>query len=225
MQGSAILFSEMTPPAGQASRFHAWYDDEHIPLRMEVPGFLSAQRYRDTAEGAEGYLAVYELTDPAVMRSPAYAQVKGEPSATTREMLSSVGGFTRYIAAETSVRRRPDVTGAEALGAPVLYAVWFEVPDDALEEFDAWYDLDHVPALMKCKDWWMVRRFRVIDGEPTRANRLALHYLADPGALNSPERAAARATPWRERLAQRPWFKGTYSLFAPQGDRQVGRLR
>ena len=104
MQGASVLFSEMTPPAGQEQRFHNWYDEEHIPLRMDVPGFVSAQRYRDLADDAKGFLAVYEMTDPGVMKTPAYQEVKTKPSETTREMLSTVLGFTRYIAAETSVR-------------------------------------------------------------------------------------------------------------------------
>ena len=64
MQGASVLFSEMTPPPGQEQRFHNWYDEEHIPLRMDVPGFASAQRYRDLSENAKGFLAVYEMTDP-----------------------------------------------------------------------------------------------------------------------------------------------------------------
>ncbi len=224
MQGASILFSEMTPPPGREAEFHKWYDEEHIPLRMNVPGFLSAQRYRDLADGARGFLAIYEMTDSNVMKSPAYQTVKSKPSEETREMLGAVSGFTRYIAAETTVRRQTNDRGAAALDAPLVYPVWFEVPEESLADFDAWYDLDHVPLLMGCKDWLMVRRFRVVDGEPTRANRLALHYLADRSALDSPERAAARQTPWRDRMAALPWFKGTYGLFEKHGSRQTGRL-
>jgi hypothetical protein len=64
---------------------------------MEVPGFVSAQRYRDLADEALGFLAIYEMTDPAVLASPAYQTVKTKPSETTREMLNTVSGFTRYI--------------------------------------------------------------------------------------------------------------------------------
>lgn len=225
MQGASVLFSEMTPPVGQEQRFHDWYDTEHIPLRMDVPGFVSAQRYRDLAEGAKGFLAVYEMTKPDVMKTPAYQEVKTKPSELTREMLGTVSGFTRYIAAETSAKRQPSEGGISAIDAPLLYAVWFEVPESAQADFDAWYELDHVPALMRCQEWLMVRRFRVVDGEPTKANRLALHYLADRSALESPERAAARKTPWRDRLAALPWFAAKYSLFEKIGSRQIGRLR
>lgn len=225
MQGASVLFSEMTPPPGQENRFHNWYDQEHIPLRMNVPGFVSAQRYRDVGENAKGFLAIYEMNEPQTIKTPAYTEIKTKPSATTHEMLTTVSGFTRYIAAETSVRRQPAEAGIGAINAPLVYAVWFEVPESAQRDFDAWYDLDHVPHLMECKDWLMVRRFRVVDGEPTSANRLALHYLADRSALESPQRAAARATPWRERLAALPWFSGRYNVFEKLGARHLGCLR
>jgi len=225
VQGASILFSEMTPPPGEETDFHCWYDEEHIPLRMNVPGFVSGQRYRDLADEAKGFLAVYEMTDPNVMATPAYQDVKTKPSDMTRHMLETVSGFTRYIAAETSVRRQPGDSGVHALDANILYAVWFEVPEAELPDFDDWYEQDHIPHLMACKDWLMVRRFRIINGEPTSANRLALHYLADRSALDSPERAAARKTPWRDRMAARPWFSGRYSLFEKRGSRQTGCLR
>ena len=41
---------------------------------------------------------------------------------------------------------------------------------------------------------------------------VALHYLAGIAALTSPEREAARATPWRDRLAVERWFRGEYRV-------------
>jgi hypothetical protein len=222
MHGSTILFSEMTPPDQQEAAFHAWYDNEHIPLRMAVPGFLSARRYRATPEG--GFLAVYEMTEPGVLKGEAYAEVKGRPSPVTKQMLGSVSGFTRYIGRELAVRRQTHGDPAAALDAPILYAVWFTVPEDHADAFDAWYEQDHIPQLMACPEWLMVRRFRISDGEPQGFNRLALHYLADRGALESPARAAARATPWRAKLAAEPWFVGSYSVFEAWRPRQIGRL-
>ena len=51
MQAGTILFSEMTPPPEMEEAFNAWYDSEHIPLRMAVPGFLGARRYCRQEDG------------------------------------------------------------------------------------------------------------------------------------------------------------------------------
>lgn len=217
MQGKAILFSEMTPDISWADRFNHWYDEEHIPLRMAVPGFCSAQRYK--AKDSDAYLAVYEMQTPDALATPEYQQVKGQPSDETKWMLGNVKGFTRYTCRQLSQVDKGDPSD---LSAAVLYAVWFSVPQDRLSAFDDWYNQDHVPLIMKCDDWRMVRRFEVISGEPQPYNRLALHYLRDVAALDSPERAEARATPWRARLAAEPWFKGDYAVFNRQASRQTG---
>ncbi len=38
--------------------FNAWYVEEHVPGRLEVPGILSARRYRDAA-APRSYAALY----------------------------------------------------------------------------------------------------------------------------------------------------------------------
>jgi hypothetical protein len=134
-------------------------------------------------------------------------------------MLGNVKNFTRYTCSQLSQFDRGDAVG---LDAAFLYAVWFTVPEDRLQDFDDWYEKDHIPLLMECEDWLMVRRFKVISGEPQPYNRLALHYLRDASALDAPARAKARATPWRARLAAESWFKGEYTVFDRQASRQIG---
>ena len=220
MRGDAILFSEMTPDPSFEADFHDWYDNEHIPLRMDAPGFVSAQRYART-DGV-GYLAIYEMDQVSALKTSVYEKIKQEPSERTRRMLQNVSGFTRYTGQTISIVENAAGT-LEFDRAPFLYAVWFDVPPSGASEFDDWYDQEHVPMLMKSPDWLQVRRFQVVDGAPLPYTRLALHYLANEAALDSPERAAARKTPWRDRLAERPWFKGHYSLFTKHKGRQSGR--
>ena len=220
MRGDAILFSEMTPEDHFAADFHDWYDDEHIPVRMDAPGFVGAQRYR--RDSGPGYLATYEVASLEAFGTPAYDRIKTQPSERTRWMLRNVKGFTRYLCRALDVVEKE--TASDALQtALVLYAVFFNVPGEAQEEFDAWYREDHVPLLMACPQWLQVRRFEVVDGEPKPYTRLALHYLESKAALDSPERAAARATDWRKRLAERDWFKGDYAVFERHGPRHAGR--
>ena len=216
--GPAVLFSEMAPPSEAEAQFNDWYDGEHIPLRMKVAGFRSAQRYRNGQ--TREYLAVYELDTPQVLGSADYAVVKNKPSDRTRTMLATVTGFTRYIG--STIARTSDDDRAFA-DAPVLYAVFFDVPADRQGDFDAWYGEDHVPLLLEDNRWLGVRRFAIGDGEPGRFTRLALHYLADRAVLESDARQRARQTPWRARLAAEPWFKGHYVIFDRLGERFIGR--
>lgn len=218
-RGSTILFSEMTPQPAWEPEFNDWYDHEHIPLRMVCPGFVSAQRYRATASAS--YLAVYEMGEPGDLKTPQYSKVKGEPSDLTRRMLGGVAGFTRYIGRQLSAPARADVDG-DPLAAPLLFAVFFDVPPARRAAFDAWYDGDHLPRLLACRDWWLARRFEIVDGDPGRWTHLTLHYLADRRALESPERAAARASAGRLAIAAEPWFRPEYLSFDRLGERQSG---
>lgn len=219
LQGSTILFSEMTPQPAWEAEFNGWYDSEHIPLRMACPGFASAQRYRATASAS--YLAVYEMGDAGDLKTAQYAKVKGQPSEQTRKMLGGVAGFTRYICNQVGELRQT-APGVDPLAAPLLFAVFFEVPTDRRAAFDDWYDRDHLPRLLACPQWWMARRFEVVDGDPGRWTHLTLHYLADRAALESPERAQARASAARLALAAEPWFRPEYVTFSRLGERQRG---
>jgi hypothetical protein len=195
----AILFSQMTPPPGREADFHDWYETEHIPVRLAVPGFLRASRYRSVGDDTH-FLAVYELADLAVLETPEYRVVKNEPSDRTRRMLATVSGFTRFTCRELSVR------GADDRTAEYLSVVAFGVPEPELAEFDGWYGSEHEPLLLRAPDWRAIRRYGVVSGEGGPWTRLALHEIASLDVMNSPERAAARSGPKRDVLAGRPWF-------------------
>ena len=205
-----ILFSEMTPSKEWERRFHDWYDTEHIPIRMHAPGFERARRYREI--GTDKCLAVYEMASPQAMRTPEYQKIKQQPSDETKWMLANVSGFTRYTGEQIGEQQRTGYAG-DPYEAPVLYAVMFEVPSHREEEFNRWYEEDHVPTLLKNERWLACRRYRLDSGEPGNWTHLALHYLADIDVLQCEERTEARNSPWRARLAAEDWFKGLYMSF------------
>lgn len=206
----SILFSEMTPAEEWERRFHDWYNTEHIPIRMNAPGFERARRYREI--GSDKCLAVYEMESADAMRTPEYQKIKEQPSEETRWMLSNVSGFTRYTGEQIGEQKRTGLD-IDPYEAPVLYSVMFEVPKEREDEFNRWYEEDHVPTLLKNGQWLACRRYKLISGDPESWTHLALHYLADVDALQSEERAEARRSPWRARLAEEEWFKGKYMQF------------
>ena len=216
MSGATVLFSEMSPDYDWEDDFNQWYDGHRIPERMEIPGFLSAQRYRDSER--PNYLAVYELESAAVLNGEAYGKIQDHPNTKTRWILDNVTGTSRYIGNQISEQSQKGLKEA-ALDAPVLYAVFFSVPDARAAEFNQWYTEEHVPLLLKCKDWLTVRRFEIFESEPQPWTHLALHYLADESAFDSPEREAARNTEWRSKLAEEDWFRASYVLFNRLGER------
>ena len=73
--------------------------------------------------------------------------------------------------------------------------------------------------LLKCSSWLGCRRYLINDGDPEPFTHLAIHHLSSLDALDSPERAAARTTAWRDKLAAEPWFKGSYAVYEKHGER------
>jgi hypothetical protein len=202
MSGRGMLFSQMRPGVEWAARFHRWYDEEHIPARLAIPGFASACRYEETGDH---FLAVYHLDDMGALATPAYRALKEKPSKETAWMLANVTGFTRYTAELLG-----DTGPIPAPGA-FLFTVAFDVPAERTAEFDRWYDEEHVPLLRKAKGWLRVRRYAARpDQAGPKATRFALHELADASVMNAPERQAARNTPWRAELAKEPWFEANH---------------
>ena len=63
-----LLLTLTEPPPAMEEEFNAWYDEEHLPERLAIPGFRSARRW----VSGRTYLATYELDSAAVLQSAAY---------------------------------------------------------------------------------------------------------------------------------------------------------
>jgi hypothetical protein len=61
--------------------FNRWYDEEHFPERMRVPGFLRGQRMVSQGDDGTMYLAIYDLADAEVLNSPEYLAVGAKENA------------------------------------------------------------------------------------------------------------------------------------------------
>ena len=64
-RGLLMVYSDV-PPEHDAE-YNRWYNEEHIPERLSIPGVLSAARYQ-AVQGGPKYLACYELGEPEFHR-------------------------------------------------------------------------------------------------------------------------------------------------------------
>jgi hypothetical protein len=79
MKQKGFLIVHAQPAPVFEEEFNAWYDTEHLPERLAVPGFETALRYVATA-GSRGYLAVYDTADAGVFDTPEYLKVSFDNS-------------------------------------------------------------------------------------------------------------------------------------------------
>ena len=60
-----ILIAAMDFSAAPEDEFHDWYDLEHIPERLAVPGFLNAQRWIAAESPAYFFTAAVRALPPS----------------------------------------------------------------------------------------------------------------------------------------------------------------
>src|SRR5882724_13461943 len=70
-KGRGIFLVYVDIEAKDAKEFNEWYNTEHLPELLAVPGILAAARY-EAVKGGPKYLACYELDNMAVMHTPAF---------------------------------------------------------------------------------------------------------------------------------------------------------
>lgn len=77
--------------------YEAWYQQDHLPDRLSVPGFRHARRYRRIGGQAQEYFTFYETESPGVLRSPAYQRRLAEPTAWTTRMMPHFRAMNRTV--------------------------------------------------------------------------------------------------------------------------------
>jgi len=80
--------------AADEAEFNAWYDEEHFPERLGVPGFLTARRYGDVSAPLR-YAAIYDTVSLAVLASAPYLERLANPSPRTRAIMPRFRNMTR----------------------------------------------------------------------------------------------------------------------------------
>ncbi|HEY4252693.1 MAG TPA: hypothetical protein VGM87_15885 [Roseomonas sp.] len=96
MANKGILLVMMHPPPAFEEEFNAWYDTEHVPERLAVPGILTGLRFYNADGGAPRYLAIYDLERLAVMTSPEYLRVAHERSSPWTKRVTARARVQRY---------------------------------------------------------------------------------------------------------------------------------
>lgn len=82
------------------SEFNEWYQTEHVRQRMQIPGFLSARRYRALGD-SQAYMALYSCTEAAVLDQAQYKEILVEPTPLTKKMMPHFRNMVRSVCDET----------------------------------------------------------------------------------------------------------------------------
>jgi hypothetical protein len=71
--GGTVLVVMMEVDPEHEEEFNRWYNEEHLPERLAIPGYISARRFKlEEGEGVLTYLCIWELQDGSPLHSADY---------------------------------------------------------------------------------------------------------------------------------------------------------
>jgi hypothetical protein len=117
---AGLMMAMMQPPPTMEEEFQDWYDTEHFPERAACEGFVTAQRLL-CLDGFPRYLALYDLTNRAVLDGPGYGAIaRGRYSLWTKRIIPRMWGHYRAEADQIY----PGQARLGANGVPTRLALW-----------------------------------------------------------------------------------------------------
>jgi hypothetical protein len=221
-------------PADRLIEFRSWYTEEHLPDMAAVPGIVLARRFeRDVAypfasPATSDHLTIYEVADRAAFDTDEYRSLSTAPSERTMKVAAGLGmrrTVYHQLYPEAGVYGAGGVSSAplQPMGKAVLH-ITMGSDAEYEDDFNRWYNEDHLPAVTSADGVLYGRRFLEVEGDaatvqPTRPLRyLTLYELTDAEVASSPGFVAAgQPTDWRRRL-------GDHIQSHVQVYRQVERL-
>ena len=139
-KGTGLLMVWADVPADKEGDFNAWYNEEHIPELLAIPGILNAARYEAVKSGPK-HLACYELESPAVVETEAF---RNRPRSEWAQRASAPAIATTLISNVYEMIHPTELT-AEIAGsdmAPALQIGRMDVGPENEAEWNRWYRRD-----------------------------------------------------------------------------------
>lgn len=195
-----LLFASFDFSPAREDEFHDWYDLEHVPERLRVPGFLNAERWIGD-ENPKIAVATYDLDNHAVMESALYRAIGGANGSVWTKRVTAIA--KRILRFEGEQLKPGDLVAPSGAGG--LLVASMNVDPAAEAEFNEWYNAEHLPQLGAVPGVLAARRFRAA-GEGIERQYLALYHLKDVSVSRSDAWSKAANTPWTERI--RLHFRG-----------------
>jgi hypothetical protein len=218
----AVMLVRMDSPLEKEVEWNDWYNSVHIPGRLAIPGFLTARRF-ELSEGlpekfivpGPKYLTIYELANTDALSSKLYLELQEKEAslppdsfeAITRKLPGLSGGVYEQIYPEERTYEIPE-------GAKYLLAVGHaDLAPKIIEEYNAWYNTEHIPSYVDIPGFINARRFQIAKGKAgllpgaqlPAPDFIALYDLANGEVFETEEFKQRSSTPWSTRIRQWTW--------------------
>jgi hypothetical protein len=86
-RGILAIFNNVAP--GRDDDFNNWFQGEHLPERLAVPGFLYGRRHQ-AVSGSSAYFNFYVVESPATLTSKPYLDRLNDPTPRSRVTMTEI---------------------------------------------------------------------------------------------------------------------------------------
>jgi len=95
--GGLLCVMNDIAPACDRRDYEAWYQQDHVPDRLAIPGFQHARRYRRLNGPRAEFFTFYETASPQVLCSAPYLKRLAEPTEWTARIMAHFRTMSRSI--------------------------------------------------------------------------------------------------------------------------------
>ena len=198
--GRGLLVAAFDFSTAHTDEFNDWYDLEHIPERKAVPGFGACERWIGDEQPTLS-VATYDLVSADVLRGEAYASIAYDNLSVWSKRVTAM--CKRVLRFEGTQVTPGDAAAPDGAGALLLNAM--NCAPEAEDDFNAWYDEEHLVALAGVPGVLASRRYRSTAPDGGTHRYVAIYHLEFPDVARSAAWKAPADTPWSARV--RPHFR------------------
>ena len=163
-KGTGLMMVWVDVPSEHEDEFNHWYNEEHLPELLAVPGVLNAARYEAVMSGPK-HLACYELQSPSVVETDAFTSRK--PTEWAQKIGPRVIGsnlINNVYEMIHPANLSTDISGSDM--AQALQIGRMDIAPENSDEWNKWYSGVYVPNYEKVPGCIRGRRWKAVKGEP-----------------------------------------------------------
>ncbi|KAG5337262.1 hypothetical protein C0989_010051 [Termitomyces sp. Mn162] len=197
--GFLVVFSE-TGSQVTLEEFQDWYNNEHVPLRMNyLKSFLTGARFSAADSLKPTWLALYDINDISTFHHESYTRLRANRSHREAALVVRLEVLDRRTCEVLSDSGMSPVSSSLASSNPTTYIVTHGInvgPDGSIDDWTK----DAFEKLRNVKGWVRTRSFKCIDNlktgtsvagngpeEQIVSKYFILHEFENPSAPDSPE--------------------------------------
>lgn len=214
----AVLIELIDAGEDWGDEWRRWFDAVCLPARLSVPGVRAGRRGRGYQNRAAQAIAdaepldicLFDLESEEVVDSPEWGAAEARCAEAgpwlARHRSLAVASVLRSLASNHADYAPP---GMQRAG--ILHGAFYEVPAEHHEEFNDWYNTEHVPVQMRVPGYLTARRFQDVS-EPERF--VALYDVVSVESTSSAAAIQAMQSPWSDRIRNKVARKRARRLFS-----------